>query len=55
MDKKALNWYESPKVEIVELEVEAQIMAGSVGSARAVEGEEENEEEFLISSENLFC
>lgn len=47
MDKKALNWYESPKVEIVELEVEAQIMAGSTGgSARAVEGEEENEEEF---------
>ena len=29
MDKKVLKWYETPAVEIVELEVEAQILAGS--------------------------
>jgi len=29
MDKKVLKMYETPAVEIVELEVEAQILAGS--------------------------
>jgi hypothetical protein len=29
MDKKVLKWYEAPAVEIVELEVEGQILAGS--------------------------
>ena len=29
MDKKVLKVYEAPAVEIVELEVEAQILAGS--------------------------
>ena len=29
MDKKDLKWYESPVMEAVELEVEAQILAGS--------------------------
>ena len=29
MDKKVLKMYEAPEVEIVELEVEAQILAGS--------------------------
>ena len=29
MDKKVLKWYESPVMEAVELEVEAQILAGS--------------------------
>ena len=29
MDKKVLKMYEAPAVEIVELEVEAQILAGS--------------------------
>jgi len=29
MDKKVLKWYEAPAVEIVELEVEAQLLAGS--------------------------
>ena len=30
MDKKVLKMYETPEVEIVELEVEAQLLAGSV-------------------------
>jgi len=29
MDKKVLKMYEAPEVEIVELEIEAQILAGS--------------------------
>ena len=29
MNKKNLKWYEAPAVEIVELEVEGQILAGS--------------------------
>ena len=29
MDKKVLKMYEAPAVEIVELEVEAQLLAGS--------------------------
>ena len=29
MDKKVLKMYETPAVEIVELEVEAQLLAGS--------------------------
>ena len=29
MDKKVLKWYEAHAVEIVELEVEGQILAGS--------------------------
>jgi len=29
MDKKVLKMYEAPEVEIVELEVEAQLLAGS--------------------------
>ena len=29
MDKKILKWYESPVVEIVELNIEGQLMAGS--------------------------
>ena len=29
MDKKVLKMYEAPEVEIVELEVETQILAGS--------------------------
>jgi hypothetical protein len=32
MDKKVLKWYEAPEVEIVELEVEGQILAGSEGA-----------------------
>ena len=29
MDKKVLKMYEAPEVEIVEVEVEAQLLAGS--------------------------
>jgi hypothetical protein len=32
MDKKVLKMYEAPAVEIVELEVEGQILAGSEGA-----------------------
>ena len=35
MDKKVLKWYESPAVEIVNVEVEAQILAGSGGNGGA--------------------
>jgi hypothetical protein len=38
MDKKVLKMYEAPEVEIVELEVEAQILAGSTNA----EGYEED-------------
>ena len=36
MDKKVLKMYEAPAVEIVELEVEAQLLAGST-NAKGVE------------------
>ena len=42
MDKKVLKMYEAPAVEIVELEVEGQILAGS---AKNVDGESMGEEE----------
>jgi hypothetical protein len=29
MDKKNLKWYESPVVEVVELNIEGQLLAGS--------------------------
>ena len=29
MEKKILTWYETPEVEIIEAEVEAQLLAGS--------------------------
>ena len=32
MDKKVLKMYEAPAVEIVELEVEAQLLAGSTNA-----------------------
>lgn len=32
MDKKDLKMYAAPKVELVDLELEAQLMAGSTGS-----------------------
>ena len=35
MDKKVLKMYEAPAVEIVELEVEAQILAGSTNADNA--------------------
>ena len=42
MDKKVLKMYEAPAVEIVELEVEGQILAGSEGAViDPVEFEEE--------------
>ena len=43
MDKKVLKMYEAPAVEIVELEVEAQILAGSGTNAENadMEGGEE--------------
>ena len=41
MDKKVLKWYEAPAVEIVELEVEGQILAGSTqGNAEGIDEEE---------------
>ena len=36
MDKKVLKMYEAPEVEIVELEVEAQLLAGSGTNAEGV-------------------
>ena len=47
MDKKVLKMYETPAVEIVELEVEAQLLAGSGGNGGAenVGGEGMDEEE----------
>ena len=52
MDKKVFKMYEAPAVEIVELEVEAQILAGSItddpdmnGGAENVGGEGMGEEE----------
>ena len=43
MDKKVLKMYEAPAVEIVELEAEAQILAGSGTNAENadMEGGEE--------------
>ena len=35
MDKKVLKMYEAPEVEIVELEVEAQLLAGSTNADNA--------------------
>jgi len=29
MEKKILTWYETPEVEIIEAEVDAQLLAGS--------------------------
>jgi len=37
MDKKVLKMYETPAVEIVELDVEAQILAGSGTNADNVD------------------
>ena len=37
MDKKVLKMYETPAVEIVELEVEAQILAGSSTNAEGID------------------
>ena len=37
MDKKVFKMYETPAVEIVELEVEAQILAGSDTNAEGIE------------------
>ena len=39
MDKKVLKMYETPAVEIVELEVEAQLLAGST-NAKGVDEDE---------------
>jgi hypothetical protein len=41
MDKKVLKMYEAPAVEIVELEVEAQLLAGSAtgGGSEDIPGE----------------
>ena len=36
MDKKVLKMYEAPEVEIVDIEVEAQILAGSGTNAEDV-------------------
>ena len=44
MDKKVLKWYEAPAVEIVELEVEAQILAGS-NPDNPLDGQTEEPEE----------
>jgi len=41
MDKKVLKWYETPAVEIVELEVEGQILAGSAENAPTEDPSEE--------------
>ena len=35
MDKKVLKMYEAPAVEIVELEVEGQLLAGSTNAENA--------------------
>ena len=43
MDKKVLKMYETPAVEIVELEVEAQLLAGS--SDNPLDGQTEEPEE----------
>lgn len=46
MDKKELKWYETPAAEVVELEIEAQLLAGSAktdpfnGNTEQVEEEE---------------
>ena len=48
MDKKNLKWYESPVVEIVELNVEGQLMAGSpTGGGSADIPKEDVEEGFF--------
>ena len=44
MDKKVFKMYEAPAVEIVELEVEAQILAGSDTNAENVGAEIPTEE-----------
>ena len=41
MDKKVLKWYETPAVEIVELEVEAQLLAGSTESAEGTDTDDD--------------
>jgi hypothetical protein len=43
MDKKDLKWYESPAVEVVELEIEGQLLAGST-NAKGVEEDEWDDE-----------
>lgn len=47
MDKKNLKWYETPAMEIVNVEVEAQLLAGSGsnGDAENVGGEGMGDEE----------
>ena len=43
MDKKDLKWYESPVMEVVDVEVEGQLLAGSGTNAENadMEGGEE--------------
>ena len=46
MEKKILTWYETPEVEIIEAEVEAQLLAGSAETDPfdgSTEGPEEQE------------
>jgi len=45
MNKKVLKMYEAPAVELVELEVESQILAGSGTNAKGVEEDEWDDEE----------
>jgi len=41
MDKKDLKWYESPVMEVVDVEVEGQLLAGSTkGNAEGIDEEE---------------
>jgi hypothetical protein len=41
MDKKVLKWYETPAMEVVNVEVEGQILAGSAENAPTEDPSEE--------------
>ena len=45
MDKKELKFYETPAAEVVELEVEAQLLAGSPNPDDPFDGHTEEPEE----------
>ena len=45
MDKKELKFYETPAYEVVELEVEAQLLAGSPNPDDPFDGKTEEPEE----------
>ena len=44
MDKKDLKWYETPAVEVVEIEVGSQLLAGST---KGVKNDDFDDDDFV--------